>query len=192
LDIVNNLNKYGSELKSELIRQVSRQLLLAHMVEMMPEYSNRVTVNPSYKDKMGNLRPIISWTIPEYSLEGISFARQLSKRIFQRLGAEDHTVYDPLNYGYTSFNGSGYEIRGGNHLSGTHIMGTSKLNSVVNDKQRSWDFENLYLVGAGSMPTIGTANTSLTIAAITFMTAEDIIKQLKVTSTNNVKLIQTT
>lgn len=176
LDLVNNKNKFGAALKTNLIKQVSRQLLLANMVEMLPEYSNRVTVNPNYKDRLGNLRPILSWSIPDYSLEGVAYARQLSKQIFQRLGAEDCTAYNPLNYGYTSFNGEGYEIRGGNHLSGTHLMGDNKLTSVVNPKQRSWMHDNLYLVGAGSMPSIGTSNTTLTMAAITLMTAEDILK----------------
>ena len=31
-------------------------------------------------------------------------------------------------------------------------------------QQRSWDHENLYLVGAGSMPSVGTSNTTLTLA----------------------------
>nr|WP_258316367.1 GMC family oxidoreductase [Cylindrospermopsis raciborskii] len=30
---------------------------------------------------------------------------------------------------------------------------------------KSWDHPNLYLVGSGSMPTIGTSNTTVTIAA---------------------------
>ena len=45
--------------------------------------------------------------------------------------------------------------------------------------QRSWDHENLYLVGAGSMPTIGTSNTTLTTAALCFRSAERIIEQLR-------------
>ena len=51
--------------------------------------------------------------------------------------------------GYVTHEGEGYEIRGGNHLAGTHVMGTSKANSVVDRNQRSWDHDNLYLVGGG-------------------------------------------
>jgi len=72
----------------------------------------------------------------------------------------------------------GYAIRGGNHLAGTHIMGTTKTNSVVDKNQRSWDHENLYLVGGGSMPTIGTANVTLTLAAMCFRSGRDILKSL--------------
>ena len=63
-------------------------------------------------------------------------------------------------------------------MAGTHLMGSSAVDSVVNDRQQSWEHPNLYLAGAGSMPTIGTANTTLTLAAICLRTAEDIIARL--------------
>ena len=98
--------------------------------------------------------------------------------VFQRLGAADHTTYDPSDFGYVTHEGEGYAIRGGNHLAGTHIMGTSSNTSVVNSEQRSWDHENLYLVGGGSMPTIGTANVTPTIAALCFRSAQAMLGQL--------------
>ena len=78
----------------------------------------------------------------------------------------------PSDYGYVTYEGEGYVIRGGNHLAGTHIMGTSPSDSVVDADQRSWDHENLYLVGGGSMPSIGTSNITLTLAALCFRSAE--------------------
>jgi len=69
-------------------------------------------------------------------------------------------------------------MRGGNHWAGTHMMGTTARNSVVTDTQQSWDHPNLYLAGAGSMPTIGTANTTLTLAALCLRTAEHIAGRL--------------
>ncbi len=179
LDIVDNLNKYGAELRAELVHQISKQLLLAFMVELLPEPSNRVTVDPSYTDALGNLRPVVSFSLPDYTMNGIAFGRALSHRIFQRLGAEDHSSYSPLDPGYVTYNGEGFALRGGNHLAGTHIMGTARDNSVVNSQQRSWDHENLYLAGAGSMPTIGTSNTTLTLAAFCFMSADAIAAELR-------------
>ena len=140
------------------------------MIEVLPDLSNRVSVDPGYSDRLGNLRPVISSGLPDYTL-GASPTRVSSpRRIFQRLGADDHTLYEPTDYGWINYQGEGYVIRGGNHLAGTHIMGTSPRNSVVDAQQRSWDHENLYLVGAGSMPTVGTSNTTLTIAALSFRT----------------------
>jgi glucose dehydrogenase len=61
---------------------------------------------------------------------------------------------------------------------GTYRMGTTDKNSVVNDVQRSWDHENLYLVGSGTFPTGATANPTLTIAALSLRTADHIIKKV--------------
>ncbi len=179
IDIVDHKNKFGKGLRNELVHQISKQLLFANMVEMMPDSSNRITVDPKYVDQLGNPRPIVTMQIPEYTMKGIAFARQMSRQLFQRLGAEDHTAYDNDDYGYLEYNGEGYAIRGGNHLAGTHIMGTSAKNSVVDANQRSWDHKNLYLVGAGSMPTIGTSNTTLTLAALCFKSVDAIIDDLK-------------
>jgi choline dehydrogenase-like flavoprotein len=49
---------------------------------------------------------------------------------------------------------------------------------VVNDMQRSWDHDNLYLVGSGTFPTGATANPTLTIAALSLRTADHIIKNV--------------
>ena len=179
LDIVDNLNKFGAELRESLVQQMSRQLLLAFMVELLPEPGNRVTVDPQYTDALGNMRPILSFNLPDYSMNGIAYSRALSRKIFQRIGAEDYTKYDPLDPGFVSYNGEGFAIRGGNHLAGTHIMGTAPSNSVVNSEQRSWDHENLYLTGPGSMPTIGTSNTTLTLAALCFKSADTIAAELR-------------
>ncbi len=182
LGIVDHQNKFGPELRQALVSQVSRQLLLAFMTEVPPSPSNRVTVDPAYKDQLGNMRPVISFRIPDYTMRGVAYGRRLARRIFQRLGAEDCTAYDPSDYGYVTYEGQGYSIRGGNHLAGTHVMGTSKANSVVDATLRCWDHENLYLAGGGAMPSIGTANVTLTLAALCLKSATHMIDQLRTES----------
>lgn len=179
IEMVDAQNKFGRTLRRDLVDRITRQLQLAFMIEVLPEPSNRVSVDPAYKDQLGNMRPVISYTIPEYTMRGAAYARRFAQLVFQRLGAADHTAYDPADYGYVTYEGQGYVIRGGNHLAGTHIMGASQHNSVVNRDQRAWDYSNLYLVGGGSMPSIGTANVTLTIAALCFRTAEAILKELR-------------
>lgn len=178
LNLVDSENKFGSALKRDVADRVTRQLLLAFMIEMLPSESNRVSVDPAYTDQLGNMRPVISYNIPEYTMRGVAYARQFARTMFERLGADDHTVYDPRDYGYVSYQGEGYAIRGGNHLAGTHTFGSNKNNSVVNTNQRSWNHDNLYVVGGGSMPTIGTANVTNTIVALCYISAKDMLKQL--------------
>lgn len=178
LELVDQRNKYGEGLRDALVRRISHQLLLACMVDLPPDPNNRVTVDGRYTDQLGNLRPVLSYNLPDYTLEGVVQARQLSRQIFQRLGVEEYTSYDPEDPGYVSYRGEGYAIRGGNHWAGTHIMGDGSHDSVVDHRQRSWDHDNLYLVGPGSMPSIGTSNTTLTLSALCFRSAEHMVTQL--------------
>ncbi len=178
LDIIDNKNKYGEELREALVSKISRQLLLACMCELPADPSNRVTIDPKYTDALGNYRPVISFNISDYCMKTLAYARHICRLVFQRLGAEDYTHYDPSDYGYFTYQGEGYVFRGGNHYAGTHVMGTNKDNSVVDKYQRSWEHENLYLVGAGSMPTIGSSNTTVTLSAMTFYSTEQMLKDL--------------
>jgi len=57
-------------------------------------------------------------------------------------------------------------------------MGRHAGESVVDAGQRSWEHRNLYLVGSGSFPTMGTSNPTLTMAALTLRTAELMIAEL--------------
>jgi choline dehydrogenase-like flavoprotein len=177
--VVDQQNLFGADLRKKLVRRITRQLLLAFMIDVLPDEGNRVSVDPRFRDELGNMRPVISYTPPDYTMRGAAYARQFSRLIFQRLRAADYTNYDPGDYGYIPYEGEGYVIRGGNHLAGTHIMGDDEgVRSVVNPDQRSWEHDNLFLVGGGSMPTIGTSNISLTIAALAFRSAKAIVRQL--------------
>ncbi len=148
------------------------------MCELPADPSNRVSIDPQYKDQLGNYRPVIHFDISDYCKKTMVYARKLSRIIFERLGAEDYTHYDESDPAYFEYEGEGYWYRGGNHFSGTHVMGTSKHNSVVDKNMRSWDHQNLYLIGAGSMPSIGSANTTLSLAALTFMASEQMLQDL--------------
>lgn len=57
-------------------------------------------------------------------------------------------------------------------------MGTSGVDSAVNDMQQSWDHENLFLVGSGTFPTVATANPTLTLAALCLRTADHIVRRV--------------
>ncbi len=104
-------------------------------------------------------------------MRGVAFGRRLAKRHLRP--ARRRGLHAPTTRPTTAtsaIEGQGYAIRGGNHLAGTHVMGTSPSNSVVDAAQRSWDHQNLYLVGGGTMPTIGTSNITLTMAALALKT----------------------
>ncbi len=105
--MVDDENLFGAALRKALPDRLSRQLLLAFMVDVPPSESNRVTVDPSYTDQLGNMRPVISYSLPDYTMRGVAYARQFARQVFQRLGAADHTRYDPDDPGYVSLRGQG-------------------------------------------------------------------------------------
>ncbi len=61
---------------------------------------------------------------------------------------------------------------------GTYGMGADPQTSVVNAEQRSHDHPNLFLLGNGGFPTFGTANPTLTIAALALWTADTVKRDL--------------
>ena len=69
-------------------------------------------------------------------------------------------------------------FHGAGHIVGTHRLGDDPATSVTNTDLRSWDHENLFLVGCGSMPTIGTSNPSLTMAALVYRASRAILNDL--------------
>ncbi|MCP4382059.1 MAG: GMC family oxidoreductase [Hyphomicrobiales bacterium] len=177
-DAVDNGRKYGIDLRNELISRISRQLLLAFMCELPADPANRVSVDPRHTDQLGNPRPVIHFDISDYCKQTISDARTLSREIFGMLQAEDHTAYDESDPSFFTYKGEGYWVQGGNHFAGTHVMGSGRSTSVVDPQLRSWDHPNLYLVGGGSMPSIGSANITLTLAALSFRASEQMLKDL--------------
>lgn len=183
---------HGLALRQALGRRISSQVLLAFMCEIPPLRENRVSLAQDHRDALGNPRPEIHYRIPEYSLRSMISSRQLARRIFAAAGADDHSHYPEDDPAYVSLRGAdgkllpefepyagpedtGFFYRGGNHFSGTHIMGATATDSVCNSHLQSWEHPNLYLLGSGSMPTIGTSNTSLTIAALSFRAADHIL-----------------
>jgi choline dehydrogenase-like flavoprotein len=65
------------------------------------------------------------------------------------------------------------------HFAGTHVMGDDPATSVVDTDQRSWQHRNLFVIGSGSFPTMGTSNPTLTLAALALRTAERLQTELR-------------
>ena len=72
----------------------------------------------------------------------------------------------------------GLTFMGSGHHMGTHRMGSSSTSSVTDKWSRSWEHDNLYIVGCGSMVTSGSGNPTLTGAALSLMAADDMVRSL--------------
>jgi choline dehydrogenase-like flavoprotein len=137
---------------------------------------NRVSIDSEHVDALGLPRPIVRYSLDDYVLAGMATASRVVELLFACAGIEDRT--DPANSfaATASWQGRTYAWDGAGHYAGTHLMGADSSSSVVDDRQRSWDHDNLHLAGPGSMPTMGTSNPTLTVAALAHRTARDVIE----------------
>ncbi|MFD9689014.1 GMC family oxidoreductase [Kitasatospora sp. NPDC059146] len=163
----------GKELRERLGDRLGRQFSLQFELEQPADPANRVTLDPQRRDPLGLPAPAIHYDLDGYVREGMASARAVSDQLFALLGAEDHTAYPGAGWpGRLEHRGAVHGYRGAGHAGGTHLMGDSPGNSVVDQWQRCWDHPNLYAVGCGSMPSLGTSNPSLTMAALALRSAE--------------------
>ncbi|MDH6122319.1 choline dehydrogenase-like flavoprotein [Kitasatospora sp. GAS204A] len=176
----NGLGLFGKDLRRVLGDRVGRQFALQFEVEQSAEPGNRVTLDHRHRDQLGNPRPVLAYDLSEHVKAGMAAAKAVSDQIFALLGAEDHTAYlpGPSTPGWFEYQGRPYVYRGAGHGGGTHVMGHRPADSVVDSWQRCWDHPNLYAVGCGSMPSLGTSNPTLTMAALTLRSAEQIDRDL--------------
>ena len=178
-DLVENQGLFGGRLRKQLNDVVPRHFRLGFLLEQTPERRNRVTIDPRYRDQLGEFRPVIDYDLSDYTKAGAVQAVKVWRRMVARLGAEDFTSYEPQHGTYFEVDGKGYEFQGAGHFAGTHLMGTSRRNSVVDRRQRSWDHTNLFLSGCGTFPTVATSNPTLTAAALAFWCADNVLDDLR-------------
>jgi choline dehydrogenase-like flavoprotein len=179
---LDNAALFGVELARTLNNLIPRQIRLGFLVEQSPDTSNSVTLsNPSITDGLGLRRPQISYRISEYTKKGIIHSRRMANLIFAKMGAKQFTKVlpdDPTRF-EAEIDGENVMLNytGAGHVMGTYRMGSNAKDSVVDSFQRSWDHKNLFLVGSGVFPTTGTANPTLTIAALCLRTADKIVRE---------------
>ncbi len=176
----------GRSLRRQLADEIPRQLRVGYVLEQLPEARNRVTIDREFMDPIGCHRPVIHYDVSDYTRAGMVAAMKLSDALFRNMGIppkDIRTHFTPSSPGYMTYRTEDgrtvpLSFYGSGHHMGTHRMGVSRTDSVVDRYQRSWDHENLYVVGCGSFPTVGSANPTLTAVALALMAADDMLRRL--------------
>jgi choline dehydrogenase-like flavoprotein len=156
----------GAKLQEQLHAQMMRQFRVASLNEQIPDPNSRITPSWGNLDAIGIPRPQIDYRVDDYARRGMAEARRIHDSIFDAVGV--------------TFRKHAESFQSAGHIIGTYRMGTDPKTSVVDASCRSHDHSNLYLLGSGVFPTTGTANPTLTIAALAFKSAATIKKQLAV------------
>lgn len=169
----------GKELRERLGAQLRRQITLGFLMEQLPDWDNRVTIDSAHRDALGLHKPVIHYDIDSYTRSGMHAAYRFASAFYERVGAAEFTDHDAMLGDKVKVGDQTFKYIGAGHIMGTHRMGKSAKDSVVNDYQQSWDHPNLYVVGCGSMPTVGTSNPTLTAAALSIRSAEHLFDNLE-------------
>jgi choline dehydrogenase-like flavoprotein len=150
----------GSELLAAVRSHSSREMTLVALTEQLPDFDNRITPDFQRLDAIGVPKPRIYFRLDQYTLTALAAARGVHEQLFLKLDATEigHTPY----------------AEGAGHIMGTTRMGTNSTTSVANANGRSHDHRNLWFGGSSLFPTSGTANPTLTIAALALRTAQAI------------------
>jgi choline dehydrogenase-like flavoprotein len=173
-------SQFGKSLKMQVNAILTRQFRFGSLVEQLPLSTNRVTLS-SETDHLGIPRPQINYDLDDYTKAGFAAASNAARQIFAKMNAVDFTSVpapSSQNNSVFTYGGKNYLLQGAGHVMGTYRMGSNPDTSVVDSTQRSHDHQNLYLLGSGVFPSVGTANPTLTIAALTLMSADAILATL--------------
>ncbi len=159
----------GTDLRTALRDRLSRQFRISYSTEMLPRPANRVTLADGPADAFGVPRAALAMTLDDYNRQAFAKALAVVSAVFDRLGAPDP---ERKMQEEDTYSGAG-------HIMGTTRMGRDPSSSVVDRDCRAHDHDNLFIVGAGVFPTGGTANPTLTVAALALRAARTVSTLLR-------------
>ena len=158
----------GADLKEALSKPGNWTMYLGGFGEMLPDHSNKMTLDKNKKDK---------WGLPT-----IAFDVELKEN---ELRMRKDMVADGIemltNAGLKNVEGfdSGYTVGMGIHEMGTARMGRDAKTSVLNGHNQVWDALNVFVTDGACMTSASCVNPSLTYMALTARAADFAVNELK-------------
>jgi len=130
-------------------------------LEPLPSAGNRVLLDKERLDPLGLPLPYIEYQLDDYINGGLAHWQEYVAGLIEKIGGKQT---------------SSAVWHSSHHPCGTTRMGDDPKASVVDRNCRAHDHANLYLIGNSVFPTMGTANPTLTNAALSLRLAEHLIK----------------
>ncbi len=130
--------------------------------DVHPAENSELTLDDSHRNKWGDAMPKIVHRLDAGTESALPHTKQHINEVFARLARAD--------------DGKILTVREGNYLdhpAGGCRMGTDPATSVCNSFGRTHDHENLFVVGAPTLPTAGCTNGTLTFVALTLRSADE-------------------
>ena len=136
--------------------------------EMLPDHSNKISLDHSKKDK---------WGLPVLAMDVELKENEKRMRIDMVNDAKEMLTAAGLKNVYTY--DSGYAVGAGIHEMGTARMGRDPRSSVLNGNNQVWDAPNVFVTDGACMTSSSCVNPSLTYMALTARAAAFAVNELK-------------
>ena len=130
-----------------------------------PDRDSRLTLDSQTKNRWGDPMPVIQHKIDAASQARAGATRDHIQAVFAGLAKANDGRMGNLN-------GLSYQ----DHPAGGCRMGTDPATSVTDSYGRTHDHENLFVVGAPTLPTGGCTNGTLTFVALALRSAEQLAR----------------
>ena len=130
------------------------------MAEDIPQYNNRVYLDNNRRDKFGMPGLMVFHRYQKRDIQARKVLYKKARKIILKAGG-----LPVISMPFETFS----------HAMGTCKMGVDKNTSVVNPECRVWGMDNLYVIDASVMPSGGSVNPSLTIAALSLKASEQLV-----------------
>jgi len=199
LGTVNRVEGYGIPMKQAIRDNYGTSIGLSGRGEMIPNEQSYCEIDPDVKDKWGIPVLRFHWGWSDHELNQVRHMQETFRAILETMGGQIAPVggrgggrgaATPMDAatppGQRAGNAPAAEparppiSRGGAiiHEVGTVRMGNDPRTSPLNKFSQAHDVSNLFVVGSSVFPTEGTANPTLTLAALALRTADVLRRNL--------------
>jgi fructose 5-dehydrogenase large subunit len=160
----------GKPLDEAIRHGVARRIEISSHHAVLPNPDNRLTLSDK-KDVLGIHYPSVYYSIDDYTRRSaVRTVEEFYKPLIAGMGGTDVLyIPDPDNP---------YKFAAEDHPMGGALMGDDPNTSVCDAECRSHELKNLYFASSAVFVNTGTANPTLTVAAISLRVADTIKSEL--------------
>jgi choline dehydrogenase-like flavoprotein len=156
---------WGRDHRREFERSFGRTISINVICEDLPEFENRVELDPELVDGDGIPAPRVIYRLGENSSKMLEHGVARASEVLEAAGASETVAIHPVR-------DTGW------HLMGTARMGRDPETSVVNAWGRCHDVPNLFIVDGSIFVTSGGVNPGSTIQALALYIGDQIKQNL--------------
>ena len=160
----------GEELKQQAATPGSWSLGIMGFGEVLPDHSNRVSINRGKKDKYGLPTLLFDTEFKENDYKMRKDMATDAAEMLEAAGAKNVTTYD---------NPSSHGLGLGIHEMGTARMGSNPKTSVLNKYNQVHACKNVFVTDGSFMTSASCVNPSLTYMAFTARAASFAVDEMK-------------